>query len=164
MKLVAVALLVAAPLLQESKKAEELLRDALAQAKESKKKVFLTIGSPGSDWCGLFEAWKARPEVAPLLAREFILLPIDTSKTPGGSALRRRYPKAQDQGVPWFVIHDGDAKELADSNGPKGNIGFPSTDEEIELFMGILKKVSSTLKEEDLALLKKSLLAQREKK
>jgi hypothetical protein len=48
MKLVAVALLLAlnsAP--QDSRKAEDLFKDALAQAKESKKKVFLTFGSPG---------------------------------------------------------------------------------------------------------------------
>jgi hypothetical protein len=58
MKLVAIALLLAASLgrpsfakatagRQESKKAEDLFKDALAQAKESKKKLFLTFGSPG---------------------------------------------------------------------------------------------------------------------
>jgi len=48
MKLVAVALLLALnPVPQDSKKAEDLFKDALAQAKESKKKVFLTFGSPG---------------------------------------------------------------------------------------------------------------------
>jgi hypothetical protein len=48
MKLVALGLLLAAiPLAQEGKNAEDLLKDALAQAKESKKKVFLTFGSPG---------------------------------------------------------------------------------------------------------------------
>ena len=112
----------------------------------------------------MFEAWKARPEVAPLLAKEFVLLHVDTSKTPGGAALHQKYLKAQNEGVPWFVIHDGDGKELADSNGPKGNIGCPNTDEEIDVFMGILKKVCATLKDEDLAALKKSLVAHREKK
>jgi hypothetical protein len=56
MKLVAIALLFAArpgagsafsPVLQDTAKAEDLLKDALARAKESKKKVFLTFGSPG---------------------------------------------------------------------------------------------------------------------
>ena len=48
MKLVAIALLLAvgaAP--QDPKKADDLFREALATAKESKKKVFLTFGSPG---------------------------------------------------------------------------------------------------------------------
>jgi hypothetical protein len=112
----------------------------------------------------VFEAWKARPEVAPLLAKEFVLLHVDTSKTPGGRELHQKYPKAQGKGVPWFVIHDGDGAELADSNGPDGNIGCPNTDPEIEVFMKILKKVCSTLKDEDLATLKKSLVDHRDKK
>ncbi len=48
MKLVAIALLLlSGPALQDGKKAEDLFKDALAQAKDSKKKVFLTFGSPG---------------------------------------------------------------------------------------------------------------------
>jgi hypothetical protein len=62
------------------------------------------------------------------------------------------------------VIHDGDGAELADSTGPNGNIGCPNTDEEIEVFMGILKKVCGALKDEDLAALKKSLFVHRGKK
>jgi hypothetical protein len=48
MKWMALALLAAAPALsQDTRKAEDLLKDALAQAKESKRLVFLTFGSPG---------------------------------------------------------------------------------------------------------------------
>jgi hypothetical protein len=32
---------------QETRKADEAFKDALASAKESKRKVFLTFGSPG---------------------------------------------------------------------------------------------------------------------
>jgi hypothetical protein len=48
MKLLAIALVLAGwPGGQEGRRAEDLLKDALVQAKESKKKVFLTFGSPG---------------------------------------------------------------------------------------------------------------------
>ena len=48
MKLLAAALLLTlSPGLQDDKKAEDLFKDALGQAKEAKKKVFLTFGSPG---------------------------------------------------------------------------------------------------------------------
>jgi hypothetical protein len=48
MKLVAVAILLGAGLsLQDDRKAEELFKDALGQAKDSKRKLFLTFGSPG---------------------------------------------------------------------------------------------------------------------
>ena len=166
MKLILAACLLLRPALepQEGRNAEDLFKDALAQAKDSKKKVFLTFVSPGGGWCSVFEAWKARPEVAPLLAKDFILLHVDSAGTPGARELKEKYPKAMNSGIPWFVILDAEGAEVADSNGPKGNIGCPNTDEEIEIFLGILKKVRLNLSDDDLRVLKKSLVEHRDKK
>ena len=82
----------------------------------------------------------------------------------GGKELQDSYAGSRTQGIPWFVVLDAGAKELADSNGPKGNIGCPNTDEEIEVFLGIVEKVALTLTDEDRAALKKSLVDHREKK
>jgi thiol-disulfide isomerase/thioredoxin len=163
MKLALTLLLALAVDSSRERNAEEMFKDALAAAKESKREVFLTFGTPDCGWCVKFEAWKRKPEVAALLEKEFVLLHVDLTKTPGGKELYEKYPKAQSGGVPWFVIHDGDRNELADSNGPKGNIGCPDTDEEIEVFMGILKKVCRTLKDADIAALKASILENRNK-
>jgi hypothetical protein len=78
--------------------------------------------------------------------------------------LHEKYPKAQKQGIPWFVLHDSAGAQVADSNGPRGNIGCPNTDEEIEVFLGILKRVCSRLTAQELATLQVSLVAHREKK
>jgi hypothetical protein len=102
--------------------------------------------------------------VAPLFGKEFVNLYVDTSKVPGGGKLHASYKGSDNQGIPWFVVLDGEGKELADSNGPKGNIGCPNTDEEIDVFIGILKKVSTHLSDEDRAALRKSLVHHREKK
>jgi hypothetical protein len=110
-----------------------------------------------------FEAWKRQAIVAAVLSKEFVLVYVDIAKTPGGKELHEKYSRAQAAGVPWFVILDGDRNEMADSSGPKGNIGCPDTDEEIDVFIGILKKVSRTLKENDLLALKIALLADRKK-
>ena len=83
---------------------------------------------------------------------------------PGATELHHSYPKSREQGIPWFVILDAEGKELADSNGPKGNIGCPNTDEEIGVFIDIARKVRVTLTDDDLALLKRSLVAHREEK
>ena len=32
-----------------------------------------------------------------------------------------------DGGIPWFAVVDADGKVLANSEGPKGNIGYPDT-------------------------------------
>lgn len=102
--------------------------------------------------------------MAPILGKDVVNLYVDTSKVPGGKELHGSYPKAQNEGIPWFVILDGDGKELADSNGPKGNIGCPNTDEEIEVWTAILKKVRVSLTDEDLDALKRSRVADREER
>ena len=112
----------------------------------------------------MFEAWKARKDVAPILEKDLVNLYVDTSKVPGGAALQDSYPRSRNQGIPWFVILDADGKELADSNGPEGNIGCPNTDGEIEVWTGILKKIRLTLSDEDLETLRKSRIADREER
>jgi hypothetical protein len=105
----------------------------------------------------------ARKEIAPILAKDFVVCKIDQDRMVGGKDLYARYC-AKPGGIPWFCILDGKGKTLATSDGPKGNIGCPYSDEEIEVFLEILKKVRVRLEDEDLAALKKSLVAQQEKK
>ena len=99
-----------------------------------------------------------------MLSKDFVNLYVDTSKVPGGKELHDSYPRSKKGGIPWFVVLDGEGKELGDSNGPKGNIGCPNSDEEIEVFMELVKKVSVALTDEDRALLRKSLVDHRDKK
>jgi hypothetical protein len=47
MKMMSILLLAALAAPQETRKADEAFKDALAKAKEAKLKVFLTFGSPG---------------------------------------------------------------------------------------------------------------------
>ena len=160
MKTLLALLVVLAP--AQDKPARELLQDALAKAKESNKRVPLTFGGAGCGWCTIFEAWKAQPEVAALLGKDFVNVYIDPGKAAGGDELKRAYAQALAAGIPWFVVLDGDGKELADSTGPMGNIGCPDTDEEIEVWTGILRKVRVTLSDDDVEALRKSRIADRE--
>ncbi len=105
----------------------------------------------------------ARDDAAPLL-KEFAPVKIDTDRMTGGKDVLAAYPRAKSQGIPWFVFLEPDGRELADSNGPKGNIGCPNTDEEIDTFLATLKKIAAKLTEDDLAALRKSLVAHRGKK
>ena len=103
-------------------------------------------------------------EDAAALQKEFIPVKIDIDRMTGGKDVIESYPNAKNQGIPWFVFMEPDGKELADSNGPKGNIGCPNADEEIDFFLETIRKIAKTLKDDDLAALKKSLLAHRAKK
>ena len=61
----------------------------------------------------------ALKEVAPVLAKDFVTLKIDTDRMSGGSEMRTRYAKTQ-QGIPWFVFLDGDGFPVIDSNAADG--------------------------------------------
>ncbi|MCC6678745.1 MAG: thioredoxin family protein [Phycisphaerales bacterium] len=138
--------------------AEAMVPAAIAQARAEGKVVFLHFGAPWCGWCHKLEAWMARPDVAPVLAKAFVDLKIDTDRTVGGSEVLARYSKGQNGGIPWFVFLDGDGKSVIDSTGPKGNIGFPAAPEEIEHF-GVMLRKTGKLSEAEVTGLLDSLKA-----
>ncbi len=150
-----------APYLEASK-----VRDAaFARAMAENKRVFLHFGAPWCGWCHKLEGWMERPEVAPVLAKQFVDLKIDTDRMTGGGdmlkAARTAAGLKPDGGIPWFVFYDADGKPLANSEGPKGNVGYPYQDDEIAFFVTMLEAARTNLTEADLATLRDSMLAVR---
>src|SRR5512143_879375 len=104
----------------------------------------------------------ALKEVAPVLAKDFVTLKIDTDRMSGGSEMRTRYAKTQ-QGIPWFGFLDGDGNTIVTSNAPDGgNIGFPAEDDEIAHFKVMLGKAATRMTRDDIEMLAKSLVAFRD--
>jgi len=100
--------------------------------------------------------------VAPVLAKDFVTLKIDTDRMIGGDAVLKRY-LSKGAGIPWFVFLDGEGKAIIDSMDPNsGNVGFPAQDSEIAWFKVMLEKVSKRITREDIEMLTKSLVAFRE--
>lgn len=135
--------------------AADLLASALTQAKKENKRVFLHFGAPWCGWCHRLEDWMARPEIDAVLSKDFIDLKIDEDRNPGAADIAKNYPKRG--GIPWFAILDADGKLLADSNGEKGNIGFPAKPEEIAHFAEMLKKSKRTISDSEVEALTASL-------
>ncbi len=102
----------------------------------------------------------AREDASPILAKDFVLVEIDTDRMVGGKDLWEA-SRGKSRGIPWFAILEAEGKTLATSEGPKGNIGCPDTDDEIQFFMEILSKVRIRMTDEDLQALKASRLAHR---
>ena len=98
----------------------------------------------------------ALTDIAPVLAKDFVTLGIDTDRMAGGNALFTRYsPKGG--GIPWFVFLDGDGRAAVTSDGPKGNVGFPAAPHEIAHFRTMLEQSKRRLTGEDVNALVASL-------
>ena len=137
--------------------AQKVYDDAFALAKKDSKRVFLHFGAPWCGWCHKLEGWLAKPDIATSLAKDFVELKIDTDRMTGGQALLDRLRKSDKGDIPWFVFLDSDGNVLANSDGPKGNIGFPAAPEELEHFKGMLEKACVKLTRDDIATILKSL-------
>lgn len=136
--------------------AKDVLAAGLAQAKQSGKRVFLHFGAPWCGWCHRLENWMARPEVAALLAKDFVDVKIDNDRMTGGEDAYQAQLQAAGQkasGIPWFVFLDGEGKLLAHATGPKGNVGFPYQPEEVEHFGTMLKAAKQNLSDAEIAAL-----------
>ncbi len=149
-----------APYLQAS----AILDDGLAQAKASGRKIFLHFGAPWCPWCHVLENWMAQPEIHALLAKDFVDVKIDQDRNVGAQDVFAKYnPNAEKSGIPWFVFTDAEGKSIVTSDSPKGNIGYPGSDSEIDYFAEMLKKSATKLTPDDIAALIRSLREARTK-
>jgi hypothetical protein len=107
----------------------------------------------------------ATKDVAPLLAKEFVILKLDADRAPGAADLARSYqPKdSKGEGLPWMVIVAPDGKAVVDSTGPEGNTGFPAKPSEYAHFKTMLEKAKRHLTDGDIAALVLSLEAANKK-
>ncbi len=61
-------------------------------------------------------------------------------------------------GIPWITIRTPDLKELINADGPKGNIGCPVTDDEIDWFMTMIARTAQNLDAAEQATLRTALI------
>ena len=106
----------------------------------------------------------ALENVAPVLAKDFVDVKIDTDRMTGGQDVLKRFTR-QAGGIPWFVFLDGDGKPIITSDDPDGgNVGFPTTDPEIAHFTRMVQKVAKHISAAEIEMLEKSLVAFRDVK
>ncbi len=133
------------------------LDSAIAEAKARNKTVFLHFGAPWCIWCHRLEDWMARPEIASILAKDFIDCKIDEDRTIGGKDLELKYTEGKKSGIPVFFFIDGNGKVQSSSFAGGENIGFPAAAAEIQHFETMLKSAAKTMTANDVASLLDSL-------
>ena len=106
--------------------AEKKWLEAFTEAGRSQRKVWARVGNRHCGPCRLLSGWL--DEHAAILEQDYVLLKIDTYRDRNANGVAKRiagdYP-----GIPFHAIYDADGNRIIDSDGPEGNIGYPSADE-----------------------------------
>lgn len=121
----------------------------------------LQFGTPWCGWCHRLEDWMEQPEIAPVLGKEFVDVLIDIDRMDGGKEILARYNPTAKGGIPWFAFVDSKGKAIVTSDSPKGNMGHPYQDHEIEHFVKMLNSSKRHLTATDVERIERSLKGQK---
>ena len=141
----------------EAPDAVDVLAAARDKAKASRKLLFIHLGEPGQSWCRKLEEFLERKDIASILAKDFIPVKIDLTRMKHGRLMADLIRQGHGGDLPWFMFTDTDMKRLATSDGPKGNVRFPVTEDDIDHFIGMLNKVRKGIADEDVIAIQKAL-------
>lgn len=131
--------------------ASAIVAAALKTATADRKVVLIEFGASWCTWCRRFDAFVHAPEVASIVAANYIVVNLvvqerDDKKpleNPGGQDLMDTWGGAK-SGLPFYVFLDAAGKKMANSNAMPdgGNIGFPGTAKEVAAFLGLVDKTA----------------------
>jgi thioredoxin-related protein len=149
--------------------ANDILQSAFSTAAKENKNVIVIFHASWCVWCHKMDTAIYSKECAKLFNDHYVIVHLTVKESeanrkmenPGGEELLAKY-HGDTGGIPYWVILDKNGNVLADSRMPDAtkpgsagsNIGCPVKKEEVDYFMGLLKKTSS-LKAEELAVIKK---------
>jgi thiol-disulfide isomerase/thioredoxin len=127
---------------------------ALKTATADRKVVLIEFGASWCTWCRQFEAFVRAPEVSSIVAANYVVVNLVVQEredkkaleNPGGQDVMEKWGGAK-SGLPFYVFLDAAGRKIADSNAMPdgGNVGFPGTAKEVEIFLGLLDKTAPRL-------------------
>jgi hypothetical protein len=101
----------------------------------------------------------ALKDVAPVLAKEFVIVKLDYDRGLGAKDIEKRYIE-KEQGLPWFVFVDGDGKAIISSTPAGGsNVGHPAQPNEVAHFKTMLQTAKRHLTDAEIDALVAALVA-----
>ena len=141
------------------------VRDALARLKTAQteasrtgRRVWIIQGGPRCGPCFRLARWIDAHHAT--LEKDFVVLEMMSFLEDHGAAVLAQLP-IRDQSTPWHAFTEPDGTVLATSEGVLGNIGFPSSVEDLRHFRSMLDRAARHMTADELATLIKSLAPDR---
>lgn len=138
--------------------ADEIVKQACAEAAASHKKVMVIFHASWCTWCHKLDTMMSSPECKPLFDQSFVVCHLDIAESPdkrdlenpGAEELYAKYAN-ENCGIPFFLIMNADGAVIADSRmkargvAPNScdNIGYPGSRPEMEYFLRTLRATTS---------------------
>eukprot|EP01123_Difflugia_compressa_P004685 TRINITY_DN16169_c0_g1_i1.p1 TRINITY_DN16169_c0_g1~~TRINITY_DN16169_c0_g1_i1.p1 ORF type:complete len:141 (-),score=20.18 TRINITY_DN16169_c0_g1_i1:17-439(-) len=122
------------------------------------KKIFVIFGA---DWCGyckMFDKYVSVAQVSSILEKAFCVIHVSTDTDEGKQLSDKLKGGETINGIPWFAIVDHEQKVVSSSVPGYGNLGYPLSGQEPDMFINILKQTTTQINEQDLATLKNHLI------
>jgi thioredoxin-related protein len=129
--------------------AEKLVAEQMEHARQTGKRVLFRVGDPYCGWCNVLSRFIQDHES--LFDKDYVNAKIDVMRMTNGESVAKAHRPENADGHPWFIILEPSGDVLATSVGPKGNIGYPGSSEEIAHFMKMLRDTRKSLTDDDLA-------------
>jgi thiol-disulfide isomerase/thioredoxin len=143
---------------QIARSADDILADAYKEAAASNKNVMVLFHASWCGWCRKMDNSINDSSCKKFFDDNYVIVHLTVAESdenkplenPGAVDIIRKY-NAMDVGLPFWLILDKNGNLVADSRiRPKGatldypgdNMGCPSTDEEVNAFIKILKQTS----------------------
>jgi len=136
--------------------AKAIVADARAVAEKDGRKLLIEFVAPRCAPCRSLTEFLEGPDVAPILARDLVVVRVDQERMTGGKELAAEL-RSGGQDLPWMVITDAKLSPIVTSDGAEGNIGDPLAQAEIEHFMTMLRAVAQAIDEQQMKKLETSL-------
>ncbi|MDD2425466.1 MAG: thioredoxin family protein [Bacteroidales bacterium] len=149
---------------QETKllSANEVIKEAVAQAKNDNKNVFIIFHASWCTWCHKMDTAMNNPACKEFFTDNYVIRHLVVREqnkeleNPGATELLAKY-QGDKGGIPFFVVLDQKGALIADSQirpegagiySPGRNMGFPGGPQALPHFEKLLKNTSSLTEEE----------------
>ena len=114
------------------------------------KLLFVLVSTNWCGFCTMFERFLQVPEIISTFAKAFDVLTINVDRDLGGKEIADKI-KGDNEigGVPWFALIKKDGTVVLSNYPEVGNLGYPVSENEPDMFIKLLEQNTSLLVKED---------------